>query len=129
MGGQISTSVAQASVVSRKRTGMFFILPTSMGNVASRKGLLAASLLITATLTFLPFSLLVIYEQGIPHNSTVTEDYRTICPGWVNASDFLEVEDPTRYFMTFDAECMEAVDWCEYHQLEIQGKVSEKKTI
>ena len=98
-----------------------------MGNVASRKGLLAASLLITATLTFLPFSVLVIYKQGIPHNSTVIEDYRTICPGWFNESEFAEVEDPTRYFMTFDAECMEAVEWCEYHHLEIHGKVSKKK--
>jgi hypothetical protein len=109
--------------------GLFFILPTSVGNMQGQKVFLFFSLVVTAVFTYLPFSTLVWYNRGIPHNVTTTTVYKTVCPAWVDEVPELaalmknDSIDTTQSFVRLDYECMKPAQWCEAHP-EVQGKVS-----
>ena len=94
-----------------------------------QKSFLFFSLVVTAVLTYAPFSTLIWYEKGIPHNVTTTTLYKVVCPKWIEddltfqALAKNESVDITQYFVKLDSTCMKAVPWCEAHP-ELQGKVS-----
>lgn len=75
--------------------GLFFILPTSMGNVHGRTLLLLLTLVVTAVFTYAPFSTLIWYRQGVPHHVNITHEHRVVCPAWLNQSEMLEYADET----------------------------------
>ncbi|CAB9503709.1 expressed unknown protein [Seminavis robusta] len=106
--------------------GVFFILPTSIGNVTGQKALLFLTLLVTASFTFAPFATLIWYEKGIPYNVTYDYDYRVICPFDFNQTEAKlwmndPTTDPTQNYLVLDSACHSAVEWCEEHP-EVQGK-------
>jgi hypothetical protein len=108
--------------------GLFFILPTSVGNMQGQKGFLFFTLVATAVFTYAPFSTLIWYYNGTPHNVTTYTVYKEVCPAWIDASPelsaFLKNEsiDTTQYSVKMDLYCLKAKQWCEAHP-EVQGKV------
>jgi hypothetical protein len=112
--------------------GLFFILPTSVGNMHGQKAFLFFSLAVTAVFSYAPFSTLMWYYNGTPHNVTTVTVYKEVCPAWLDfdpeLAAFLKNEsaDTTQYFVKLDYRCMNAIQWCEAHP-EVQGKVSAKR--
>lgn len=105
--------------------GLFFLLPTSAGNVPGQKGWLLFSILVTGTFCFAPFAGLMIYNEGIPHDNISTNKHSIICPGDAftllnpNVSMFDLLPDGASLKM--DDQCKRLRDWCSDHK-EAQGK-------
>ena len=61
--------------------GMFFVIPTSIGNVQGKTYRIYISLVVTAIYAYAPFVTLILYKQGVPHNAVVHHEYEIVCPG------------------------------------------------
>lgn len=105
---------------------MFVLIPTSLGNVAGRKDFLFFTLIVTLAMTYVPFSTLIWYDKGTPHNVTYSHEYEVICPAWISREEAAPFNDPsedfTQNYLTLDSSCTPIVEWCQNHP-EMQGKV------
>lgn len=89
------------------------------------------TLFMTALYTYAPFTTLVWYKQGAPHNTVTEHDYRVICPGWMpteNLTALREIQDNLeaselgdKIYLRLDRHCKSATNWCIDHP-EVQGK-------
>ena len=92
--------------------------------------MLYVTLFVTAAYTYAPFSTLIWYREGVPHNSVTEHEYEVVCPDWLGdnlteirrvQSKVIDSEYGAQYYMQLDKSCNTAVNWCNDHP-EIQGK-------
>jgi hypothetical protein len=93
--------------------------------------MLYVTLIMTAIYTYAPFTTLIWYKQGVPHNARTEYEYRVICPDWLPTDNITELEAlenklqtsdfGDKIYIQLDRSCKSAVNWCKDHP-EVQGK-------
>jgi len=80
--------------------GVFFLVPTSIGNVAGKSSIIYFSLFATFAFTYAPFSALVSYRRGMNHHEIEVIEYKTVCPALFDDKTLSLVKDPYGFFLS-----------------------------